>query len=122
MMDFLREDGCLYRILGVGLTARADEIRQAYRRLARQWHPDRHRGDDIAKRRFQEIQQAYEVLMDTRKRQLYDLQLLHLLDVEDYLSRFKELILTANGLDMSASQTDHISAAERHQMQLWTAA
>eukprot|EP00878_Enallax_costatus_P021210 GHUV01022448.1.p1 GENE.GHUV01022448.1~~GHUV01022448.1.p1 ORF type:complete len:183 (+),score=14.72 GHUV01022448.1:250-798(+) len=72
----------LYKTLGVSLTAQADEIRAAYRRLARQWHPDRHRGDDLAKRRFQQIQEAYEVLMDTRKRQSYDLKLVHLLPVE----------------------------------------
>lgn len=50
--------------------------------VLQQWHPDRHRGDDLAKRRFQQIQEAYEVLMDTGKRQSYDLKLVHLLPLE----------------------------------------
>jgi len=109
-MELGPAERCFYRVLGVHLSAPSDVIRQAYRRLARQWHPDRHKGDDLAKRRFQEIQQAYEVLMDTSKRQDYDLQLLHLLDVEDYLSRFQELILTASGLDMpTPSRSRHLA-------------
>lgn len=90
----------LYSTLGLSLNAATEDIRSAYRRLARQWHPDRHKGDDAAKQRFQQIQEAYEVLIDARRRQMYDLRLVHLLDVEDYLERFKELILTASGLDM----------------------
>ncbi len=54
------DSSCLYARLGVGLTAPEVDIKQAYRRLARQWHPDRHRGDDTAKMRFQEIAEAYE--------------------------------------------------------------
>ena len=70
-----------------------------------EWHPDRHQGDDAAKRRFQEVSAAYDVLIDGDKRERYDLrpEVLHRLDVEAYLSRFQELILTANGLDMAAS-------------------
>ncbi|KAI8466689.1 MAG: DnaJ domain-containing protein [Monoraphidium minutum] len=95
--------GTLYERLQVPLTADTGAIRAAYRKLARQWHPDRHRGDDggLAQRRFQEIQEAYEVLMDAPRRRAYDMQLLHLLDVEEYLSRFHELVLTVNGLDMA---------------------
>lgn len=121
-MELGRVERCFYRVLGVHLSAPSDEIRQAYRRLARQWHPDRHRGDDVAKRRFQEIQQAYEVLMDKRKRQDYDLRLLHLLDVEDYLSRFQELILTTNGLDMSPPRRQQHLAQSDHHYLLLTAA
>ena len=73
-------------------------------RLALQiWHPDRHQGCDSAKRKFQEIVAAHEVLSSAAKRRQYDLGLLDLLDVEDYLSRFQGLILTACGLGMSAS-------------------
>eukprot|EP00878_Enallax_costatus_P004740 GHUV01004989.1.p1 GENE.GHUV01004989.1~~GHUV01004989.1.p1 ORF type:complete len:118 (+),score=10.67 GHUV01004989.1:250-603(+) len=111
----------LYKTLGVSLTAQADEIRAAYRRLARQWHPDRHRGDDLAKRRFQQIQEAYEVLMDTRKRQSYDLKLVHLLPVEDYLDRFQELILTASGLDMRPSRNCILPFSDHHQLLLTAA-
>jgi DnaJ-class molecular chaperone len=57
-----------YAILGVGRTATPDEIKKSYRRLAAQHHPDR--GGDTA--RFQEIQQAYDVLSDPEKRAQYD--------------------------------------------------
>jgi len=58
----------LYQILGLPRTATADEIKRAYRRLASQHHPDR--GGDTA--RFQELQQAYEVLGDPQRRAQYD--------------------------------------------------
>lgn len=93
----------LYDVLGVSLKATGEEIRLSYLRLARAWHPDRHGGSDSAKRKFQQIQCAYEVLSNDRRRASYDLQWLELLDVEDYLSRFKDLILTANGLGLSFS-------------------
>ncbi|GIL81756.1 hypothetical protein Vretimale_1371 [Volvox reticuliferus] len=91
----------LYDVLGVSLKATTEEIRLSYLRLARLWHPDRHANAEYAKRAFQSIQCAYEVLSDERRRADYDLQWLQLLDVEDYLDRFKEFILTANGLGMA---------------------
>lgn len=108
----------LYDRLGVELSAPQCQIRAAYIRLARQWHPDRHRGDDggAAQRRFQEIQEAYEVLMDSQRRRAYDMQLLHLLDVEEYLSRFHELVLTVNGLDMALPRS-HSDAGAQHAQQ-----
>ncbi|KAG2449212.1 hypothetical protein HYH02_005959 [Chlamydomonas schloesseri] len=102
-----RATGCrslgLYDVLGVPIKASAEEIRGAFLRLARVWHPDRHGGAENAKRKFQSIQYAYEVLSNETRRAHYDLQWLDLLDVEDYLNRFKDLILTANGLGMSLS-------------------
>ena len=61
-----------YDILGVGRTADEKEIRQAYRRLARQHHPDVNPGDDDAAERFKSINNAYEVLSDADKRAKYD--------------------------------------------------
>ncbi|HYI61919.1 MAG TPA: molecular chaperone DnaJ [Acidimicrobiales bacterium] len=62
----------LYATLGVSRTATAEEIKRAYRRLARQHHPDANPGDDGAEARFKEIARAYEVLSDPDRRQRYD--------------------------------------------------
>src|SRR5262245_28786045 len=62
----------LYAVLGVPRGASAEEIKKAYRRLARQYHPDANPGDVEAEARFKEIAVAYEVLSDPEKRQRYD--------------------------------------------------
>lgn len=62
----------LYQILGVGRSASAQEIRKAYRQLARKFHPDINPGDKEAENKFKEISAAYEVLADSQKRKLYD--------------------------------------------------
>ncbi|MBD1211099.1 MAG: J domain-containing protein [Ignavibacteria bacterium] len=61
-----------YRTLGVARTAQADEIKKAFRSLARQYHPDTHPNDKEAERKFKEINEAYEVLSDPDKRRQYD--------------------------------------------------
>ncbi|MBI3409599.1 MAG: J domain-containing protein [Planctomycetes bacterium] len=61
-----------YEVLGVGRTASADEIKKAYRKLARDHHPDRNPGDKQAEARFKEIQDAYDVLNDQKKKTQYD--------------------------------------------------
>jgi molecular chaperone DnaJ len=61
-----------YRVLGVSRDAPADEIKKAYRKLARQHHPDRNPDDPKAEDRFKEIQQAYDTLSDPEKRKQYD--------------------------------------------------
>jgi curved DNA-binding protein len=62
----------LYDILGVARTASADEIKRAYRRLAKRYHPDVNPGDKQAEERFKELTAASEVLSDPKKRKLYD--------------------------------------------------
>ncbi len=61
-----------YEILGVSRDASEKEIKQAYRRLARKYHPDLNPGDKSAEAKFKEINQAYEVLSDPEKRKKYD--------------------------------------------------
>jgi molecular chaperone DnaJ len=61
-----------YKILGVGKNATEDEIKKAYRKLARKYHPDRNPGDKQAEERFKEVSQAHDVLSDPDKRKEYD--------------------------------------------------
>ncbi|GAX77317.1 hypothetical protein CEUSTIGMA_g4763.t1 [Chlamydomonas eustigma] len=104
-----RHSANLYTILGVDIKVSQEGIRQQYLKLARTWHPDRHTGPSAdtltAKRRFQEISAAFSVLSNVKTRQQYDLGLLYLLDVEDYLQRFQCLILTACGLGMTSGNS-----------------
>ena len=66
-----------YEILGVDKKATADEIKAAYRKLAKQYHPDLHPGDAAAAEKFKEINEANETLSDAQKRAAYDYDLEH---------------------------------------------
>lgn len=95
-----------YKILEVDSDATDEAIRSNYIRLALKWHPDKHKDQDGVTPRFQEINEAYQVLSDPDKRREYDekgpLRIYDCNDI-DFLDRYKELILTCNGLGMKHS-------------------
>ena len=66
-----------YEVLGVDKKASQDDIKAAYRKLARQYHPDLHPNDEECAKKFKEINEANEVLSDPQKRQQYDMELEH---------------------------------------------
>ena len=66
-----------YDILGVSKTASADEIKSAYRKLVKQYHPDLHPNDKEAAEKFKEVNEAHETLSDEQKRKEYDYSLEH---------------------------------------------
>jgi molecular chaperone DnaJ len=61
-----------YETLAVSRSANEDEIRKAYRKLARKYHPDLNPGDKASEERFKKVQEAYDILSDSKKRQVYD--------------------------------------------------
>ncbi|MDP4109710.1 MAG: molecular chaperone DnaJ [Bacillota bacterium] len=61
-----------YEVLGISRSASEDEIKKAYRKLAKQYHPDVNPGDKTAEMKFKEVSEAYGILSDPQKRQMYD--------------------------------------------------
>ncbi|KAF3788542.1 Chaperone protein DnaJ 1 [Nymphaea thermarum] len=103
-----------YKILEVDYDATYESIRLSYRRLALKWHPDKHKGDKDVTAKFQEINEAYRVLSDPAKRLDYDLSGNYDIDkytLREYLSRFKAMILTCNGLGMGDASTWYFLSA-----------
>ncbi|HEV2346550.1 MAG TPA: molecular chaperone DnaJ [Actinocrinis sp.] len=68
--DYVEKD--YYKVLGVPKDAAAADIKKAYRKLARQYHPDANKGDPAAEEKFKEISEAYDVLSDEKRRKEYD--------------------------------------------------
>ncbi|CAJ2652157.1 unnamed protein product [Trifolium pratense] len=95
-----------YKILEVDYDATDDTIRSNYIRLALKWHPDKQKDHDSATSRFQDINEAYQVLSDPDKRREYDINGMRYIydyNIIDYLNRYKGLILTCNGLGLKHS-------------------
>src|SRR5215831_18426632 len=63
---------CYYEVLGVAREASIEDIKGAYRKLAKEHHPDRNSGDKSSEHKFKEINEAYDVLKDGNKRAAYD--------------------------------------------------
>ena len=108
--------GDLYAVLGVSSAASADELRAAYRRLALEWHPDKHPGSAAATARFQAVAAAYAVLGDPRLRRDYDAfgdYDVSQLSGADFLRRNTRFILTSQGLGAEASAPGAVVPAER---------
>lgn len=61
-----------YSVLGIERSASADDIKKAYRRLSKEWHPDKHKGQKEAESKFKEINEAYETLNDPEKKRMFD--------------------------------------------------
>src|SRR5690606_22863817 len=68
--DYLEKD--YYAVLGVPKTATAEEIKRAYRKLARRYHPDANQGNKETEAKFKEVSEAYDVLSDAKRRKEYD--------------------------------------------------
>ncbi|XXG86516.1 hypothetical protein AAC387_Pa11g1395 [Persea americana] len=94
-----------YKILEVDFDATDETIRSNYIRLALKWHPDKRKDEESATKRFQEINEAYQVLSDPVRREEYDRNGIPQFEdhMMEYLHRFKGLILTCNGLGMRHS-------------------
>ncbi|GAB2264934.1 hypothetical protein Dimus_000005 [Dionaea muscipula] len=103
-----------YELLEVDYDATDENIRLNYRKLALKWHPDKHKGDRSITAKFQDINEAYQVLGDPAKRLDYDLSWNCEIDkytLREYLTRFKGMILTCNGLGInnSSTRTEHLT-------------
>src|SRR6266568_2809845 len=68
--DYVEKD--YYKVLGVAKDATTADIKKAYRKLARQYHPDANKGDVKSEEKFKEISEAYDVLSDDKRRKEYD--------------------------------------------------
>ena len=71
-MDYMKSKTDLYEVLGADKTVSAEELRKAYRALAKKYHPDLNPGDKAAEDRFKAVQSAYDLLSDPEKRKRYD--------------------------------------------------
>ena len=103
-----------YKILGVPKTASPEEIKQAYRKLALRYHPDRTKGDKLAEEKFKEINEANQVLSDPVKRRKYD-------QFGEDWRQYQETGAQPGGFDWSkyaggSSQTHHMNPEEFDRM------
>lgn len=94
----------LYDILGVSPSSSDDEIKKAYKKLARRYHPDRNPNNPIAENAFKDIVEAYDVLKDENKRKAYD-QIGHEAYLAGWLKNPEEYLRRTQGIFIRDSQT-----------------
>jgi len=97
----------LYVILEVLRTASVDEIKKAFRKLARRYHPDINPGDRLAEERFKRITEAYEILSDPMKRKFYDVNGFYTEGVLEQQERQSRWGFSFQGFDFSRSSQSH---------------
>lgn len=109
-----------YKILELPVQASAAAIKQAYRRLARQFHPDKNNNDERATRIFQEIQTAYEILSNPARRKTYDNELKHagqysafnkdhIVSSEQIIKQSKDLLRYINSMNQRSINYDALT-------------
>src|ERR671935_413988 len=107
-----RED--LYIVLQIGRTASVNEIKRAFRKLARRYHPDINPGDHHAEERFKRITEAYEILSDPLKREFYDVNGFYTDGVLEQRGSGSGWGLSFQGFDFSRSSTADFSEIFGH--------
>lgn len=100
----------LYDRLNVSVSATDNELKSAYKRLAKRCHPDRNPGNSSATENFQALLHAYEVLMDPMSREQHDLHFgcLNELSCEEYLERYFYLLFSPQGLSLRVLRSSHV--------------
>ena len=93
-----------YKILGVDRNIPQDQVREAYRKRAKLFHPDLHPNDPKAKAKFQALNEAYDVISDPEKRKKYD----------QYGERWREADAYANKAELAVSSIGAATVAVRH--------
>ena len=101
-----------YQVLGVDKSASQDDIKKAYRKLARKFHPDLNPNDPTAKEKFQAINEANEVLSDPEKRKKYDEYGEHWKHADEFEAQ-KQARQQAGGFPVSRQGASEVSAPER---------
>lgn len=100
-----------YQILGVKKDASADEIKKSYRRLARKYHPDVNPNDKTAEDKFKEVQEAYDILSDEKKRKVFD-KFGYYADNLDVNSPFGAGASSGGGFDFSGFKWENVQTPE----------
>ena len=105
-----------YRILGVAREASFEEIKKAFRRVARETHPDTNPGDPQAEKRFREAAEAYEVLSDPDRRNRYDRG--DTIDLSDLLNRLEADAVVSSNLGCMMQLSPLLDAPVVHLVEL----